>query len=144
MKFITIIGRILYSFIFIGTIATHFSSGTIQHATAAGVPFPSVSVPLAAIIATLGGLSILLGYKAKVGSWLIVLFLIPVTLYMHRFWNVPDPGMQAMQKINFMKNISLLGAALIISQLGSGPGSIDRIERKKGLTKSMPMEKMSH
>jgi putative oxidoreductase len=125
MKAIVLIGRILFSFIFILTITSHFSSKTIDYAASAGVPMPSILVPLAGIIATLGGLSIFLGFKAKAGAWLIVLFLVPVTLYMHRFWSVTDPGMQAMQKINFMKNLSLIGAALIISQFGSGPLSVD-------------------
>jgi putative oxidoreductase len=125
MKAIVLLGRILFSFIFILTITSHFSSKTIEYASSAGVPMPSILVPLAGIIATLGGLSILLGFKARAGAWLIVIFLIPVTLYMHRFWSVPDPGMQAMQKINFMKNLSLLGAAFIISQFGSGPLSVD-------------------
>src|SRR5437763_11228011 len=103
MKAIVLIGRILFSFIFILTITSHFSSKTVDYAASAGVPMPSILVPLAAIIATLGGLSILLGFKAKAGAWLIVLFLVPITHYMHRFWSVNDPGMQAMQKINFMK-----------------------------------------
>jgi putative oxidoreductase len=44
-----------------------------------------------------GGLSILLGYRAKLGAWLIVLFLIPVTLMLHKFWTVQDPMMAQIQ-----------------------------------------------
>jgi putative oxidoreductase len=49
------------------------------------VPTASVAVPLSGIIALLGGLNILSGYKAKYGAWLIVLFVVPVTVMMHNF-----------------------------------------------------------
>ena len=86
----------------------------------------SIAVPLSGIIALLGGVSILLGYKARYGAWLIVLFLVPVTLTMHNFWAVTDPVQAGMQKIMFLKNLSMLGAALMITYLGSGPMSLDR------------------
>ena len=75
------------------------------------------------------GLSILLGYRAKIGAWLIVLFLVPVTPMLHNFWAVTDPMMQQIQIAMFFKNVSMLGAALLITQLGSGPWSLDA--RKK-------------
>jgi len=52
-----------------------------------------------------------------------VLFLIPVTLMMHKFWTVTDPMMAQIQMILFMKNVSMLGGALLISQFGAGPFS---------------------
>jgi putative oxidoreductase len=67
----------------------------------------------------------LLGYRAKLGAWLIALFLVPVTLVMHKFWTVQDPTMAQLQMILFMKNVSMLGGALLISQFGAGPFSLD-------------------
>src|SRR5712664_3854667 len=66
-----------------------------------------------------------IGYRAKLGAWLIVLFLIPVTLMMHKFWTVSDPMMAQIQMVMFMKNVSMLGGALLISQFGAGPFSLD-------------------
>ena len=85
----------------------------------------SVLVPLSGIIELVGGLSILLGYKAKYGAWLIVLFLIPVTFMLHNFWTITDPLAQQMDMAAFMKNISMTGAALMIAYFGTGPLSID-------------------
>jgi uncharacterized membrane protein YphA (DoxX/SURF4 family) len=51
-------------------------------------PLASIAVPLSGVLAIAGGLSILLGYRAKLGACLIVVFLVPVTLMMHRFWTV--------------------------------------------------------
>jgi putative oxidoreductase len=85
----------------------------------------SILVPLSGVLALAGGLSILLGYRAKIGAWVIALFLVPVTLMMHKFWGISDPMMAQMQMAMFMKNVSMLGAALLISQLGAGPFSLD-------------------
>jgi putative oxidoreductase len=89
------------------------------------VPFASVAVPFSGVLALAGGLSILLGYRAKIGAWLIALFLIPVTLMMHKFWTVHDPMMAQIQMVMFMKNMAILGGALLISQFGAGPLSLD-------------------
>jgi putative oxidoreductase len=122
---IVLLGRFLFTLIFIMSGPNHFSKQMIGYAAAQGVPLASLAVPISGVLALLGGLSILLGYRAKIGAWLIVLFLVPVTLTMHKFWGVADPMMAQMQMIMFMKNVSMLGGALIISQLGSGPFSLD-------------------
>ena len=84
------------------------------------------------MIALAGGLSVLLGFRAKIGAWLLVLFLVPVTVMMHNFWAVQDPMMRGMQQAMFMKNLSMLGAALLISHFGAGPLSFDA--RRAGKT----------
>jgi len=124
MKYIELIGRIMFSFIFLLSVPNHFQAGTVAYAANGGVPMANILVPISGVIALLGSLSIILGCKAKWGAWLIVLFLVPVTLTMHKFWGLADPQMIMMQKINFMKNLSMLGGALIIAKFGSGPLSL--------------------
>ncbi len=126
MNYILLIGRILFSFIFILKGFDHFSSKMIQHADMMGVPMATLLVPVAGILSLLGGLSILLGYKARIGAWFLVIFLLPAALFMHQFWNSTDPAMSMMQHYCFWKNISMLGAALMIAHFGSGPLSLDR------------------
>ncbi len=125
MVYLVPLGRFLYSAIFLMTALGHFSAGYIGYAAQAGVPAPGLLVPLSGVIAVLGGLSITLGYKAKLGGWLIVLFLVPVTLALHNFWAVTDPMMRGIQIAMFMKNVSMLGAALLITHFGAGPLSLD-------------------
>ena len=130
MNYLVLLGRIFYTAIFIKAGPEHFSSGTIGYAMSKGVPLAQIAVPLSGLIALAGGLSILLGYQAKWGAWLIVLFLVPVTLMMHNFWALTDPAAAQLQQIMFMKNLSMLGAALIITHFGSGPLSLnDRIKK---------------
>ena len=125
MKNVVALGRILFSLIFIMTIMSHFSTSSASYAAAKGVPLAFILVPISGIIAFLGGLSIALGYKAKFGAWLIILFLIPVTLMMHAFWKETDAMMMQTQMINFMKNLSLIGAAFYMAYFGAGPCSLD-------------------
>lgn len=132
MKFIVLIGRILFSLIFLLTIAGHFSSQSIGYAGGQGVPAPSFLVPLSGIIAFVGALSIIFGYKARLGAWLIIIFLVPVTFFMHAFWKVTDPMAQQVDMAMFMKNISLTGAALLITYFGAGPLSVDEKMAKQG------------
>lgn len=126
MSYLVLLGRVLYVGIFIMAAPGHFSAGTIAYATSKGVPMASFAVPLSGVIALVGGLSILLGYKAKYGAWLIVLFLVPVSLMIHNFWTYTDTMQVQMQQINFMKNLSMIGAALLIAHFGSGPLSVDK------------------
>lgn len=127
MKFFVLLGRIFYAAIFVKSGPGHFAAQTIAYAASKGVLLANIAVPLSGIIALVGGLSIAAGYKAKWGGWLIVLFLVPVTLQMHNFWAIADPAAANLQQIMFLKNLSLLGAALLIAYFGAGPLSVDEM-----------------
>jgi putative oxidoreductase len=122
---VTLAGRILFSAIFVMSGFMHFSQQEIAYAANAGVPVAGLLVPAAGILALAGGLSVLLGYRTKVGAWLLVLFLIPVTLMMHNFWAAKDPMTAQMQMAMFLKNVTMVGGALLISQFGAGALSLD-------------------
>ena len=125
MRAIVPIGRVLFSLIFITSAFTHFTRGTIDAAAAHGVPLATLLVTAAGILALIGGVSVLLGYRARFGAFLLLLFLVPVTLVMHRFWGLADPQVAQMQKVMFMKNLSIMGGALMVMYYGSGPASLD-------------------
>jgi len=125
MRYLVALGRVFYSLIFIAGGHGHFSHREIAYAASQVVPIANIFVPVSGIIAIAGGLSILLGFHGKVGAWLLVLFLVPVTFMMHNFWAVKDPMMQQFQMAMFLKNISMLGAALFFTQVGTGPLSLD-------------------
>jgi len=88
-------------------------------------------------MALLGGLSVATGFKARWGAWMLVAFLLPVTLIMHAYWRLHDAGSIHIQNAMFSKNLSMLGAALLIAYFGAGPISIDKwsetsINQRKG------------
>jgi putative oxidoreductase len=127
MRYTLLAGRQLFSMVFIIASAGHFSSPTIEAAASHGVPLADLLVPLSGVIALVGGLSVLLGYRTRFGALLLVIFLVPVTLVMHNFWGVPDPMTHELQKMMFMKNLAMLGGALFLSYFGGGPLSLDAL-----------------
>lgn len=127
MKYAVLAGRQLFSIIFIIASAGHFTPQTIAYAASHHVPLPHLLVPLSGVIALVGGLSVLLGFQTRVGAWLLVIFLVPVTVMMHNFWAVPDPAASQIERAMFMKNLTMLGGALLISYFGAGPLSLDAL-----------------
>jgi putative oxidoreductase len=124
-RYLALAGRQLFSVIFIIASAGHFTPGTIALAAQQGVPLASLLVPVSGLIALAGGLSLLFGYRAKLGAWLLVLFLVPVTLTMHNFWAVTEPMMFQLQLTMFVRNLFLIGGALLYAYFGAGPLSLD-------------------
>ena len=124
MKVVPLVGRILFAFIFVIAAPRHFSAEGIAHAAALGVPFAGIVVPFSGVLALAGGLSVATGFYAKKGAWTLILFLIPVTLGMHQFWKLSEPGPRHIQQSMFIKNVSMLGGALVLASYGSGPFSV--------------------
>lgn len=127
MKITLLAGRILFSMIFLMSGVMHFVkfSETVGFAASKGVPMPGIGTFVATLLMLAGGLSVLLGYKAKIGAVLLVVFLVPTSFMMHAFWAASDPMMMQMEMASFMKNMSMAGGALIIAYFGSGPMSLD-------------------
>ncbi|MDA1191932.1 MAG: DoxX family protein [Candidatus Poribacteria bacterium] len=123
------LGRALFSAIFISAAFGHFSQGTIQYAASQGVPFAGLLVPASGVLSLIGGLSVLVGFQARLGALAITAFLVPVSLTMHAFWAISDPMMAQIHQVMFMKNVSMLGAALFIAYVGAGPLSLDARRR---------------
>lgn len=128
MKYLELLGRLFFAAIFLMSGSQHFTQQMIGYGQASGVPLASFAVPVSGLIAIVGGILILLGWKAKIGAGLIIVFLIPVTLMMHNFWSMEGQE-QMTQRIMFMKNLSMLGGAFIMAFHGAGPLSLDNRKR---------------
>src|SRR5260370_9801377 len=102
MDYVVLVVRVFYATIFVMAGLGHFSAGEISYAAQQGVPTARLLVPLSGVIALAGGLSILLGYHARIGAWLLALFLVPVTVMMHNFCALTDPRMAQRQQVLFM------------------------------------------
>ena len=129
MRYALFAGRQLFSIIFIIASVGHFNPQTIASAARHSVPLPNILVPLSGVIALVGGLSVLFGYRTRFGAWLLVIFLVPVTLMMHNFWAVSEPVTSQIERAMFMKNVTMLGGALLITYFGAGPLSLDALRR---------------
>jgi putative oxidoreductase len=129
-RYLVPLGRCLLAAVFLRAAPLHLSPQGIAYAASQGVPLADVLVPLSGLLAGVGGLSVALGYQARFGAFLLALFLVPVTLLMHDYWNVVDPIQALTQQTMFWKNVSMLGAALTFAHFGAGPLSIDALTYK--------------
>jgi putative oxidoreductase len=116
MEIVFLIGRIIFGVYWINAGIHHFTlrKMMVQYAAAKGTPAPEVAVLGTGVLALLGGLSVLLGFRPDIGCGLIALFLIGVTPKIHDFWTIKDPQQRMAEMNNFTKNTALLGAALMI------------------------------
>lgn len=123
----TLAARFLLTFIFLSSVGNKVMNfgPTTEYMAANGMPLPPLMLVLAIGLLIVGGLSVLLGYQARIGAALLILFLIAATWFFHAFWTFDDPGEAQGQMIHFMKNTGLIGAMLFIVANGSGPWSLD-------------------
>jgi uncharacterized membrane protein YphA (DoxX/SURF4 family) len=121
MNALVLFGRLVLGGFFLYSGVNHFLGFAMmtQYAKMKGVPFPAFAQGLTGVMLLLGGLSVVLGIYPVVGVVLMIAFLLPVSLMMHNFWKVEDPQLRMNDKINFLKNIALLGAILMLLALPS-------------------------
>jgi putative oxidoreductase len=116
MDLVFLLGRILYGGFFVLGGINHFRHLDMMAGFAAskGVPAAKVGVVLSGLLIVLGGLCVIVGICPQVGLIAIILFLLPVTFLMHNYWVETDMMARINQRVNFQKNIALLGAALMM------------------------------
>ncbi len=111
-----LLGRILLGGFFLMQGITHFTKLEMMTGYAASkkVPMPKAAVTVAGVLLLIGGLGILTGLYISASLMALVLFLVPVSFMMHPYWRETDPQMKMADRVNFMKNMALLGAILIL------------------------------
>ena len=110
------LGRLFFGGYFLYGAYNHFtkSQAMTGYAQSKKVPLPKAAVLVTGALMLIGGLSVLLNLYTLIGLISLVIFLVPVTFWMHAFWNVQDPGARMGENVNFFKNLALLGAVLIL------------------------------
>ena len=120
-------GRIALGTIFlmsaVGNKIPNFS-GVASYMSSEGVPAASFMLALAIVFLIAGSLSVMSGFKARIGAGLLFIFLVLATYFFHDFWTVEGDAVQA-EMIQFMKNLALMGAMLHIIANGAGAWSVD-------------------
>ena len=118
---LNITGRLLFTGLFFLSGITHFTNipyyvGLMPE----GFPFAVFWVLVTGVLELAGAAMILFNWRPKLGAWLLVIFLIPVTIVVHGYEMLYAEGeaMRAIQQASFIKGFALIGSALLITQLG--------------------------
>ena len=123
MDILLVIGRVLFALMFINSGIAHLTklNDMTGYAQFKKVPAAKLAVIVTGLMLIIGGLYIVFGVYADLGALLLAIFLVPTAFMMHNFWTIQDPQAKQGEMINFFRNLTLAGAALIIFVLvGSG------------------------
>ena len=118
---IAITARILFTLIFFLSGITHFTAmRSYIDLMPAAIPLRAFWVSISAVVELVGAAMILFNYRPRLGGWLIVLFLIPVTIVVHgtAMVTLADPVMRAVNVSMFLKGLAMIACALFITQFG--------------------------
>src|SRR3984885_13819723 len=137
---VTVLARVMLCTIFfmaaVGNNIPHFND-IAKVMASVGIPAPQLMLVGAIVFLIAGSLSVIVGYRARWGAALLLTFLVLASYYFHPFWKLDGPAQQE-QMIQFMKNLSMMGAMLFIMANGSGPMSVDSLLAKRA---TAPAEK---
>ncbi|WP_175407287.1 DoxX family protein [Streptomyces sp. TRM64462] len=126
MDVLVLIGRILFSLLFLASAANHLvlnTKGMSAYAASRGIPAPAPATIGAGLVILAGGLSVALGIWADLGALLLAVFLFPTAVLMHGFWKEPTPESRQGEMTHFLKDCALGGAALMLLAFFSYAGS---------------------
>ncbi len=113
---INIVGRVIFGLYFAYSGFNHLKNGKslVGYAASKKVPMPKLAVYGTGLLLLVGGLGITFAYHMTVSLFLVILFLVPTTIFMHDFWKETDPMARMSQRTAFWKNVALFAAVLMV------------------------------
>ena len=88
--------------------------------------YPNILLGTIIFLLFLGSILVLIGYYARVGAFLLLVYWLTFTVIVYSFWNDP-PLVQRLNALYFMRNIALSGGLLLLIANGAGNYSVKRL-----------------
>ena len=124
---VALVGRILIALLFVvagfGKIGGF--DGIAGYIASKGLPMPQVLAALTIALEVGGGLLLMAGYKVRWVAIAFFLWLIPTTFIFHKFWGI-DAAQVQNQMNHFLKNVSIMGAMLMLVAFGPGRYAVEK------------------
>lgn len=127
-----LLGRILIASYFLVsglTKVTSFESSLLLYQQQ-DVPYPALVLYISTLLLIAGGIFVFLGYKTRLGAFLLMLALLPSTFIFHNFWGDQE-GDLIFQAVFFFKDIAIVGGLFYVISRGGGLCSIDGIRKHR-------------
>jgi putative oxidoreductase len=121
---VILVGRVLFAIFFLRSSWGHLTKRDrmITVAKKAKLPAAYLAGWPSAVWLFAGSISVVLGIWPDIGSLMLGVFVVPATLYFHRFWTFEDPVQKQTQTTNFYRNVEILGASLVMFGLFASLG----------------------
>jgi putative oxidoreductase len=140
--FLSLVGRLMIVAIFLASAVMNKIpqfTAVADVMAAKGIQQPKIMLAGAIAFLIIGSVSIIIGYHARLGALLLLVFLAAATYYFHAFWKLaPDAPEVQGEMIHFMKNVGLMGTMVFIMANGPGPWSLDARSRSVTDTEQVP------
>jgi putative oxidoreductase len=119
-------GRVLIALLFVpeGVRKLIDFGGTVGYITHANVPLPEVAAVIAIIVELGLALLLLAGWQTRWVALAMAIYVIVITPIFHPYWNAA-PAQLFSQKVNFFKNLAIIGGLLQVVAFGPGGWSLD-------------------
>lgn len=119
MEILEIVGKVLFAFLFVNSGINHlinrnYLSGYVQSKR---VPLPMTTTIVSGIILIVAPILFIINVVPVVALSALAVFLLLTAVLMHDFWRQADETQKVTEQIQFSKDISLLGATLVIISL---------------------------
>ena len=122
-----LVGRILLAGIFVTSGFQKISGfeGTAGYIASKGLPLPQVLAAVTILVELGGGILLVIGWKARWAALVIAVFTLLAAILFHNYWAMTGDDVMP-NRINFWKNISIVGGMLMVFAFGPGRYSVDR------------------
>jgi putative oxidoreductase len=120
MDWVLLLGRILFVFLFVKSgLQFHLLARpmAVGYARSMNAPAPEITVPLTGVLMIAAGVLVVLGIWVDLAALVLSAHAAAFAYWMHPFWKLDDPTERAGQDAHFWKNISIVGAGLILFYL---------------------------
>ena len=123
---LVLVGRVLIAFMFMQSGYGKLTdlTGTAGYIASGGLPNSTALAGLTGVFELVGGLAILIGFRARWAALVLAAFTLVASFLYHRYWTSPA-DQQLIVQLLFMKNMAIVGGLLVIAALGAGPASLD-------------------
>lgn len=122
-----LIGRILLAALFLhsgfGKIGGF--QGLIGTVASKGFPMPEFFAAVTIALELVAGLMLVVGWKVRWAALALAAFTLLLSFLFHNFWAMPEAQV-AMQRIQFLKNMGMIGGLLYVAAFGAGRFSVDK------------------
>lgn len=124
---LALVGRVLLAWLFLvsGVDKLGAFAGTAGYIASTGLPMPELLAVATIALEIGGGLLLAIGFKARWAAAAFAAFTLVATLLFHNYWAAPE-AQQFMQRLMFLKNLSIVGGLLMVVAFGPGRWSVDK------------------